>query len=494
MSKIYAKLIFWVYERESKIKLRLFYFPILLIIGFLLAKIEWNNVYMRIIHEDSFVENAQFAAYFCASIIAFFAGSGCLKKGRLLNGFGLLVFASLLMFVSMEEISWGQRIFSVSTPEWLRQRNIQEEINVHNLQSVQSGFHLCYILAGVLFSFGWIPVRYISSSKRLSRDIKNTILLFRPRWYLMFFFLPVAMIYAYFLVPAVQINYFVILDDQEPAELLLALGFLLFAAVIAANLKHGAELPAGEGPPNAHIADRPYARDTAIEAVLIGGLLLAGLGGIAWRYVQVWRDSGSLWRHTLTSIPYAAIDHNNLANALAAQGKKDEAMREYDLALKIKPDYADAHYNLAQALSGQGKLDSAILHYKLALKAQPEYFQAGNNLANALTAQGKYSEAVVQYGLALKTRPDLAEAHYNMANALVAQGELDLAILHYKLTLKERPDLIEAHNNLANILARQGRLEEAVPYYRAALKLNPGYERARRNLEIVLRRLKLNRP
>jgi len=484
MTGLCKKIIVWLYRENPRIKLAAFYFPILLIMGFLLVKIEWNAVYMSIIQEDSFVENTQFAAYFIASLVAFFAGSGCLKQGRLLNGFSLLVFAALLMFISMEEISWGQRLFSANTPEWLRQRNVQEEINIHNLQSVQSGFHLCYILAGTLFSFGWIPVRYIAPDGRLGRDVKNMMLLFSPRWYLMFFFLPVAMIYAYFRLPAVQINYFVILNDQEPAELLLALGFLLYAAVIAINLKYGSELPAGEAPERRK--ERGRIRK---EAVLIGVLLLAGLGGIAWRYAQVWRNSGSLWRYTLSIIPYAAIDHNNFANILVAQGKKEEAIREYNLALKIKPDYADAHYNLAQVLSGQGRLDSAILHYGLALSAQPEYFQARNNLAAVLGAQGRYSEAVEQYKLALETRPGLAEAHYNMANALAAQGKLDEAILHYKQAFQARPDLVEAYNNLANILVQQGRLGEAVPYYRSALKFNPGYEQASRNLGIILRRL-----
>ncbi len=271
MSEICKKIIVWLYRESPRIKLAAFYFPILLIMGFLLVKIEWNAVYMSIIQEDSFVENTQFAAYFLASLVAFFAGAGCLKQGRLLNGFSLLVFAALLMFIGMEEISWGQRLFSVNTPEWLRQRNIQEEINIHNLQSVQSGFHLCYILAGALFSFGWMPVRCIASDGRLRRDVKNMMLLFSPRWYLMFFFLPVAMIYAYFRLPAVQINYFVILNDQEPAELLLALGFLLYAIVIAMNLQYGSESPAGEG--------RKERGRIRKEAVLIGVLLLAGLGG-----------------------------------------------------------------------------------------------------------------------------------------------------------------------------------------------------------------------
>ena len=33
-----------------------------------------------------------------------------------------------------EEISWGQRIFGIETPEYMRTANVQEELNIHNLE------------------------------------------------------------------------------------------------------------------------------------------------------------------------------------------------------------------------------------------------------------------------------------------------------------------------------------------------------------------------
>jgi len=45
----------------------------------------------------------------------------------------LLGFGVLLFLAAMEEISWGQRILGIETPEPLKAVNAQEEINVHNL-------------------------------------------------------------------------------------------------------------------------------------------------------------------------------------------------------------------------------------------------------------------------------------------------------------------------------------------------------------------------
>lgn len=44
-----------------------------------------------------------------------------------------LLIAVLLLFVGFEEISWGQRIFGWTTPEWLSGLNVQGETNFHNL-------------------------------------------------------------------------------------------------------------------------------------------------------------------------------------------------------------------------------------------------------------------------------------------------------------------------------------------------------------------------
>ena len=49
---------------------------------------------------------------------------------------------------------------------------------------------------------------------------------------------------------------------------------------------------------------------------------------------------------TLTT-PYA---HNNLGIALVAEGKNEEAISHYKMAIKLNPDYALAHNNLGNAL------------------------------------------------------------------------------------------------------------------------------------------------
>jgi len=46
-----------------------------------------------------------------------------------------------------------------------------------------------------------------------------------------------------------------------------------------------------------------------------------------------------------------SLAHNNLGNALDRKGRLDEALRQFQEALRLNPDYAEARNNLKAALA-----------------------------------------------------------------------------------------------------------------------------------------------
>ena len=72
-----------------------------------------------------------------------------------------------------------------------------------------------------------------------------------------------------------------------------------------------------------------------------------------------------------------------------AQGKKDEAISHYKIAIKLKPDYAEGHNNLGNALFTVGKTEEAISHYKIVIKLKPDYAEVNNNLKKVLNQSEK---------------------------------------------------------------------------------------------------------
>ena len=81
------------------------------------------------------------------------------------------------------------------------------------------------------------------------------------------------------------------------------------------------------------------------------------LMGLAWRQTSYWRDSETLWTHTLACTARNFLAHYNLGVALAERGQVDAAIAHYQKALEIKPDYAEARNNLDLALRMRGQPD-----------------------------------------------------------------------------------------------------------------------------------------
>jgi tetratricopeptide (TPR) repeat protein len=180
--------------------------------------------------------------------------------------------------------------------------------------------------------------------------------------------------------------------------------------------------------------------------------------------------------------PDSAEAHNNLGSSLRNLARLDDAIVEYRRALALKPDYADARNNLGNALRDQGKLEEAIAEYRRALALNPGVAEAHNNLGSVLRNLGKSDEAVAEYRRALALKPGAAETHYNLGNALTNLGRIDEAVAEYRRALALKPDYAEAHNNLGNALSHQGRFDEAVAEYRQALELKSDYAEAHYNL------------
>ena len=62
----------------------------------------------------------------------------------------------------------------------------------------------------------------------------------------------------------------------------------------------------------------------------------------------------------------------------------DDAVKSYEKALALKPDYDKAHSNLGNAFKALGQLDAAVKCYEKALAINPDYAEAHNNLDIAL--------------------------------------------------------------------------------------------------------------
>ena len=172
----------------------------------------------------------------------------------------------------------------------------------------------------------------------------------------------------------------------------------------------------------------------------------------------------------------------NSGRALQVMGQLPGAMRQYEQALRIRPDYGEAHNNLGTALLEQGKVPEAIGHFEQALRLEPDDADIHYDLGVALQRVGQTLEAMGHYDQALRIRPDFVEAHNNLGAALMGQGRLPEAIDHFEQALRLKPNDAGAHYNLGKALFQSGKVPEAIGHFEQALRLKPGFTAAQDDL------------
>ena len=154
---------------------------------------------------------------------------------------------------------------------------------------------------------------------------------------------------------------------------------------------------------------------------ILATIVLTILTTMTWTQAEYWKNSLTLFSHTLEITSNNYVTHNNLGHVLIKTGRIDQGIAHCREALRINPNYSDAHGTLGNGLFAQGKLDEAIIHYSEALVLNPMNEKTYNNMGVALYKKGKINEAISHFKKALQLKPGYIMAKKNLINALVKQ-------------------------------------------------------------------------
>jgi Flp pilus assembly protein TadD len=142
-----------------------------------------------------------------------------------------------------------------------------------------------------------------------------------------------------------------------------------------------------------------------------------------------------------------------LGRVLAREEKNAQAIEEFDRALALDPDSAEAHYNRGLMAATIQQDERAIQEFRQASSLQPKYVDAEISLALALQ-----------------------------------QHDPAAALTVLRQAAKGSPASPEIHNNLGLVLLEAGQAQEAVNEFQTSVRLNPGYAAAHYNLGLALQK------
>lgn len=159
------------------------------------------------------------------------------------------------------------------------------------------------------------------------------------------------------------------------------------------------------------------------------------------------------------SDPFTAAAYHSRAIARANLGELDEAINDYQHALRIRPKWAEAYLGLGFVQLDKKDFAGAIDDFSRAIKLKPALVTAHHARGTALMKQGRMEPAVIDFTSALKLDPRMAEAYANRGLALMVLGREAEAKSDLNKCLELKPELkkdLEGRIDLARRLMVQG--------------------------------------
>ncbi len=157
-----------------------------------------------------------------------------------------------------------------------------------------------------------------------------------------------------------------------------------------------------------------------------------------------WKNQDTLWLATAKTSPSSPQNHNNLGDLYARRGEFEKAIEEFQTAIALKPNYADAYHNLANIYWQVGKIDLAEENYQKALNFNPYLWQSAQNLAALYFNQKKFALAIENMEKAIAINPQNPNLYLNLGIIYLQIGEKQKAEELFKKTLILNPQSQEA--------------------------------------------------
>jgi Flp pilus assembly protein TadD len=211
----------------------------------------------------------------------------------------------------------------------------------------------------------------------------------------------------------------------------------------------------------------------------------------AERQIGYWKDSVTLFTHTIQVTGPNGMAENDLGSALVDRGLVDLALPHFEDAVRYSPDLAAAHYNLGFALQLKNRTAEAASEYRaaIALFQDPmEAARAHNNLGVLYQNQQDAASALREFDKAISLNPAEQNSYVGRGRIELQSFQFDAAIADFARAVNLGPSATACFW-LGRALETKGDDANAAKAYAEALRLAPRMAEARERLSALQAKL-----
>ena len=170
--------------------------------------------------------------------------------------------------------------------------------------------------------------------------------------------------------------------------------------------------------------------------------------------------------------PQDHVFYNNRGISYKEKGELDRALKDFNKAVELSPNFAEAHNNRGNVYRNIGDLSKAFEDYNTAIQLKLDFTEAYNNRGIAYGIKGQVDRAIEDFNKAIELNPAFADAYCNRGNAYLLKGDLDKAIEDYGRSIKYAPKDAMSYSNRSVAYLRKGDLDKTIEDATAAIALD----------------------
>jgi tetratricopeptide (TPR) repeat protein len=167
---------------------------------------------------------------------------------------------------------------------------------------------------------------------------------------------------------------------------------------------------------------------------------------------------------------------------LAKQGRAEEALAEFEAALKLDPNSKLARLGSGALKARLDRLDEALSDFKEVLRLDPMNVQAHLRSSRVLILKKEMDKAQEYVESALRIDPKAPLGYLLLGYIYLSRKDLTKAKEHFSKTLALSPRLVRARIQMALALRGEGKLSEALAQLNAAVRVEPDNDKVHDSL------------